>query len=276
MRKTAIFAAFLLAFVLLLFIAMPGAALAADKTHTNSIGMEFALIPAGSFIMGDEPGPDMEGFIIAEIHATKITERYKTTPLHNVTISRPFYLGKYQVTQTQWEAVMGNNPSKFKGRNNPVENVSWHDAQEFIKRLNVREGHTRYRLPTEAEWEYAARAGTSTTYSFGNDKKALSGYAWCDDSEVTPHPVGQKQPNAWGLYDVHGNVWEWVQDWHGENYYASSPATDPGGPSSGQYRMLRGGSWYDHPEFCRSGFRKYNSPDARYDFIGFRLALSPE
>ncbi|MCL1915468.1 MAG: formylglycine-generating enzyme family protein [Desulfovibrionaceae bacterium] len=255
---------FLLLFSLLFCGFQSGAAQGRDKTFTNSIGMEFVLIPSGSFMMGRDPafeeGNDSE------------------LPQHKVNISKPFYLGKYQVTQTQWEAVMGSNPSKFKGRNNPVEQVSWDDAQAFIKRLNAKEGHSRYRLPTEAEWEYAARAGTSSAYTFGDDKHDLSGYAWYDgNSGDTTRPVGQEQSNGWGLYDVHGNIWEWVQDWHGKKYYANSPETDPKGPSSREYRVFLGGSWYDVAfEYCRSASRGYDSPDIRDFLIGFRLALSPE
>ena len=172
---------------------------------------------------------------------------------------------------------MGSNPSEFKGRNNPVEMVSWDDAQEFIKRLNAKEGHKRYRLPTEAEWEYAARAGTTTAYSFGDNKKELSRYAWYgENSGDSTKPVGQKQPNPWGLYDVHGNVFEWVQDWYGEKYYANSPGTDPKGPSSSSGRVGRGGGWGSFAESCRSACRYFNSPDYRNICIGFRLALSPE
>ena len=170
-----------------------------DSSFHNSIGMEFVLIPSGSFVMGRDP-------LFEE-------DRDDELPQHKVNISKPFYLGKYQVTQAQWVAVMEDNPSGFKGPANPVEQVSWNDAQEFIKRLNVKEGHNRYRLPTEAEWEYAARAGADTVYFFGNDENILPVYAWfIDNSRKTPHPVGKKRPNAWGLYDVHGNVWEWVQD----------------------------------------------------------------
>ena len=191
-------------------------------------------------------------------------------------ISRPFYLGKYPVTQAQWEAVMGSNPSKFKGRDNPVEHVSWNDAQTFIKRLNANEGHSRYRLPTEAEWEYAARAGTTSAYFFGDDKNEFLSYGWTSvNFEYQLIPVGTRLPNAWGLYDVYGNVWEWVQDWYGENYYANSPGTDPKGPSSGAFRVFRGGSFNDSAEGCRSAGRYNYSPGYRNVFIGFRLALSP-
>ncbi|MDR3175498.1 MAG: formylglycine-generating enzyme family protein [Desulfovibrio sp.] len=239
------------------------AAQAAEKTCTNSIGMEFILIPAGSFTMGAK---DFEKVPIGE------------TPQHRVSISKPFYLGKYEVTQAQWTAVMGNNPSEYKGWSNPVEQVSWDDIQVFIQRLNQNEGHTRYRLPTEAEWEYAARAGTESIYSFGDDARELGNYAWYDEDYLSSstHPVGQKQPNAWGLYDMHGNVFEWVQDWHGKQYYSNSPGADPKGPSSGSFRVLRGGSWHHPAHSCSSTSRYCYVPDSSVEFFGFRLALSPE
>jgi len=224
--------------------------------YTNSIGMDFVLIPSGSFLMGSDTN-----------------DREK--PVHNVTITSPFFLGQYQVTHDQWEVVMGSNPSRLKGGTNPVEQVSWNDVQEFIRCLNAMEGHDRYRLPTEAEWEYAARAGTSTDYFFGDDAGELSDYAWFNyNSEMATHPVGQKLPNTWGLYDVHGNVFEWVQDWYGS--YTDSPAIDPKGPETGSGRVLRGGSWFSDAEICRSASRYGVGPDDwGYDF-GFRLALSPE
>ena len=175
---------------------------AAPKTVRNSIGMEFVLIPAGTFQMGSNDSSDDE------------------KPVHTVRLSRSFYLGKYAVTQARWEAVMGHNPSRFKGDSNrPVEQVSWDDVQEFIRRLNTKESGARYRLPTEAEWEYAARAGSTTAYSFGDGVGQLGQYAWCDgNAGNTTHPVGQLQPNAWGLYDMYGNVGEWVQDRYGSVY----------------------------------------------------------
>jgi hypothetical protein len=194
-----------------------------------------------------------------------------------VTVSKAFYLGKYEVTQAQWEAVMGNNPSYFKGRNNPVEWVSWHDVQAFITKLNQKEGMNKYRLPTEAEWEYAARAGTTSTYSFGDDAGALGRYAWYgeDENSGSTHPVGQKEPNAWGLYDMHGNVWEWVQDRYGEHYYSNSPAIDPKGPPSGM-RVFRGGFWGNLAKLCRSAGRGFVSSDFQDSAVGFRLAFSIE
>lgn len=221
-------------------------------TFTNSIGMEFVLIPAGTFKMGSESGdPD---------------ER----PVHHVTLSRAFYLGKYEVTQGQWQAVMGTNPSLFQGDPmRPVDQVSWDDAQAFISKLNAMEGVQLYRLPTEAEWEYAARAGTTTVYSFGNDPRQLGNYAWYRaNSERRTHPVGQKWPNAWGLYDMLGNVWEWVQDWEGR--YQAGAVTDPQGPASGTYRMRRGCGWNSEPNVCRVANR-YSVVGYRDDFIGFRV-----
>jgi formylglycine-generating enzyme required for sulfatase activity len=246
------------------FCLIPQRAFAAEQVYANSIGMEFVPIPAGSFVMGSDKGKDKEA-------------GDDEIPQHQVTISKPFYLGRYEVTQAQWEAMMGNNPSKFQGRNNPVENVSWEDAQEFIKRLNAREGTNAYRLPTEAEWEYAARAGTTGIYSFGDDEASLGRHAWYDDnSDEKSHPVGQKAPNAWGLYDMHGNVYEWVQDWYDGFYYYKTPSENPRGLFIGLIRVNRGGAWVHGAWGCRSAFRGNNSPDRRRSDIGFRLALSPE
>ncbi|MBF0240474.1 MAG: formylglycine-generating enzyme family protein [SAR324 cluster bacterium] len=252
---------------------------AQQKEITNSIGMEFVLIPAGSFEMGTaQPKcPEDDPFTSKNEQEECLSKVQKNeTPRHKVTITSPFYLGKYEVTQEQWVAVMGSNPSKFKSRSNPVEQVSWNDIQQFIEKLNKKEGKNEYRLPTEAEWEYAARAGTSTQYSFGDSESALGQYAWYyGNSGDTTHPVGQLKPNAWGLYDIHGNVREWVQDWYGKNYYSQSPSTDPTGPSTGSGRVLRGGSWNFPAWYCRSAFRHFDSPFNRYDYDGFRLALSP-
>jgi formylglycine-generating enzyme required for sulfatase activity len=236
----------------------PAASKSALKTFTNSLGMEFILIPAGSFMMGDV----FDGAYDDE------------SPVHRVKISRPFYLGKYAVTQEQWVAVTGKNPSVIKERKHPVETVSWDEVQTFIQRLNEPEGTNRYRLPTEAEWEYAVRAGTTSAYSFGDNANQLEHYAWYEDnSNKQTHPVGQKQPNPWGLYDMHGNVWEWVQDWYGE--YSQSAVTDPTGPSGGDGRVLRGGSWSSNARYLRSANRSNYAPDNRYECLGFRLALSP-
>jgi formylglycine-generating enzyme required for sulfatase activity len=222
------------------------------KTVVNSIGMEFVLIPAGTFMMGSEKG--------------EADER----PVHRVTISQPFYLGKYEVTQAQWQAVMGRNPSLFQGDATlPVEQVWWDEVQEFLRKLNAMEGGNKYRLPTEAEWEYAARAGSSTEYSFGDATSQLGDYAWYRaNSGGKTHPVGQLKPNAWGLYDIHGNVMEWVQDWYGR--YPAEPVTDPQGPPSGTHRMRRGGAWNSVAAVCRSANR-YSVPGFRDDFLGVRV-----
>jgi len=181
---------------------------------------------------------------------------------HKVTITKPFYLGKFEVTQEQWERVMGSNPSNFKGAKNPVEQVSWEDCQTFIRKLGEKVPGYTFRLPTEAEWEYACRAGSSSEYCYGDDAGGLGEYAWYDgNSGSKTHPVGEKKPNAWGLYDMHGNVWEWCQDWYGN--LDSNAATDPVGPSSGSYRVLRGGSWYDDAALCRSASRSSVDPSYR-------------
>ncbi len=213
-------------------------------------GIEFVWVPAGEFLMGSTSSEADD------------TER----PLTKVRISRGYWLGKYEVTQAEWQAVMGSNPSEFSGcLNCPVETVSWNDAQGFIRRLNSRSGGTQYRLPTEAEWEYAARAGTSED-RYGN----LDEIAWYDENSGNrTHPVGRKASNAWGLYDMLGNVWEWVEDWYGG--YPGGSVTDLRGPGSGSYRVYRGGSWYGGARICRAPRRFGNSPGLRGDSLGFRL-----
>ncbi len=216
----------------------------------NSMGIEFILIPAGDFLMGSN-------------------QRKDETPVHRVTVSKPFYLGKYPVTQRQWVKIMGNNPSYFKGDDMPVEQVSWNDVQEFIKKLNEMEGTNNYRLPSEAEWEYACRAGTNTRYFFGDTESGLDEYAWYSGS--TTHQVGQKRPNPWGLYDMYGNVWEWCQDkWH-DSYEGALVDSGAREDSSSSLRVDRGGCWSSLARYCRSALRSGNSPDNRYGFTGFRL-----
>ena len=216
----------------------------------NSLGMEFVLIEPGTFEMGSL--------------ATESGRDDDEGPVHQVTLSQPFYLGKYEVTQGQWAAVMRSNPSAFDtcGGNCPVEQVSWEDAQEFIVRLNRREGMNVYRLPTEAEWEYAARG------------RGRTGDYWYEgNSNGRTQPVGRKRPNGWGVYDMLGNVWEWTADWYGP--YSASPATDPRGPSGGADRVSRGGSWYNIARYCRSANRRNDAPGDRNDDLGFRLARTP-
>ena len=200
-------------------------------------------------------------------------------PSHLITISKDFQMLKFEVTQTQWKAVMGKWEFESDryiagiGDNHPVYYVSWNDCQSFISKLNKLDSNYTYRLPTEAEWEYCCRAGSNTNYSFGDDEERLGDYAWYqDNSYEKTHPVGQKLPNAWGLYDMHGNVRELCQDWYDENYYEHSPDTDPQGPSSGTQRAFRCGDW-DHPAWAsRSSRRNGISPDFQNDSrLGFRL-----
>lgn len=223
-------------------------------------GINFVWVPAGCFRMGS---PDSDQGRDSD-----------EAPVHEVCVDG-FWMGKYEVTQTQWEKVMGKNPSFFKGDSRPVEQVSWNDVQRFLKTLNGKVDKEMYRLPTEAEWEYAVRAGTDTMFYFGNDAGKLGDYAWyAGNSGAKAHLVGQLKPNAWGLYDMHGNVWEWCQDWYDSEYYWKSPSKNPKGPSSRDFRVLRGGSWYSDPNDCRSANRYRNLPDYWYDAnIGFRVVV---
>jgi formylglycine-generating enzyme required for sulfatase activity len=214
----------------------------------------FVKIPAGEFAMGSANGGDSE------------------KPPHKVVISRGFEIGKYEVTQAQWEAVMGGNPSRFKGADLPVEQVSWEDVQAFLQALNAKKDGYVYRLPTEAEWEYAARAGTTGDYG-GTGNLAEMGWYGANSGGKT-HPVGTKQVNRWGLHDMHGNVWEWCQDWYDKEYYKSSPTTDPPGPATGTRKATRGGCYSYSADRATSSSRAHPAPDARYDIIGFRLVRS--
>ena len=236
---------------------------------TNSIGMKLVLIPPGEFTMGDENGGNDE------------------KPAHKVTITKAFYLAKYEVTQEEWAAVMGNNSSEFKGPKNPVDTVTWEDCQIFFKRLNEMAGAAQgshrkkvkgklggvrgsYGLPTEAQWEYACRAGSTSGWCFGDSETGLGDYGWYATPERATHPVGQKKPNAWGLHDMHGNVGEWCADWYDKDYYKASPGSDPTGPPSGSYHVYRGGGWHCGAGYCRSAFRDSNGPGYHHDRPGFR------
>ena len=263
------------------------------KTFTNSIGMKFVLIPAGTFMMGspsDELGRDND------------------ESQHQVTLSKGFYVQTTEVTVGQWRTFIQetdfrtdaetkggawiwtgkkwekkagyywDNPGFSQGEDNPVTCLSWNDVQEFIRWLSRKEGKT-YRLPTEAEWEHACRAGSTTAFSSGGITELKCGHdpnldamGWyCGNSGKKTHPVAQKNPNAWGLYDMHGNVWEWCQDWYEQNY-PSGQVTDPKGPSSGKYRVFRGGGWDHFARYCRSADRHWDYPDFRFLDIGFRVA----
>jgi formylglycine-generating enzyme required for sulfatase activity len=261
------------------------------KTITNSIGMKLVLIPAGRFTMGSPAGEGSDD------------ER----PQHEVEITKAFYLGVHEVTQGQWKAVMGknNNPSYFSktgaGKDSvkdfsekqlddfPVENVSWEDAQTFLKKLNAlaaeKKFHLKYRLPTEAEWEYSCRGGArSKTFHYGNSLSStqanFDGNQPYGGAEKGPYlrrtcKVGSYQPNAFGLKDMHGNVWEWCSDWYGKDYYGKSPRRDPQGPSEGSSRVFRGGSWCNAGGDCRSARRFRNTPGDRNGDVGFRVAAVP-
>ena len=227
-------------------------------TANNSIGMELILIPSGTFRMGGDKKLEQ-----AEDHET---------PKHLVKISIAFFMGKYEVTQSQWSKIMNNNPSEFKDGIRPVERVSWNDVQAFIQKLNTKEKTNKYRLPTEAEWEYAARAGSENSYSFGSDANKLDQYGWYKrNSAGETHPVGQLKPNPWGLFDMHGNVHEWCQDWFDRKYYSQSPSNAPLGPSSGLAKALRGGDWGSEDWYCRCASRSLSSPDRRSNRLGLRL-----
>ena len=240
------------------------AAIQAGEDWTSLSGIELIHIPAGTFTMGASELYNDEDYLDDEDW-----EKEKICP-HQVKISSPFYIGKYQITQREWILVMESNPSRFIGDDRPVENVSWYDCQEFILKLNAKEGINKYRLPTEAEWEYACRAGSITRYYFGNDMDLFSNYAWFwDNSGKETHPVGKFIPNSWGLYDTLGNVYEWCSDWY-EDYPAGS-AIDPLGPNSGIYRIRRGGCWVDDPFVSTSSYRNYFKPSERDTGTGFRI-----
>jgi formylglycine-generating enzyme required for sulfatase activity len=259
------------ALVFAMCLSSAGQAMAqASKEITNSIGMKLVLIPKGTFQMGspieEEGARDAEG-------------------QHQVTISKDYYLGGTEVTQGQYEKVMGTNLSNFQKRvirksdssMYPVEQVSWEDAVEFCKKLSALPDEKKagrvYRLPTEAEWEYACRAGSKTAYSFGESSKSLGDYAWFAGNGISQtHPVGEKNPNAWGLYDMHGNVWEWCSDWFDD--YPEGAVTDPVGHEEGSSRVFRGGGWSYVAAYCRSAYRNGYFPSTRDDSLGFRVALS--
>lgn len=286
-------------------------------------GQAMVLVPAGEFMMGNPYSPEAtaQAFPDVRIPSSGLEDEY---PQHRVKITRAFLLGKYEVTVGQFKAFVsatgylteaerdrrggwGYNPEtrKTEGRRlhfnwkntgypqtdqHPVVNVSHNDAQAYLAWLSKNEGKS-YRLPTEAEWEYANRAGTTTYYSNSDDPADLPGFAHSirpsqyttflhvqdieiapDDATVFPVPVGSHAANAWGLHDMHGNVWEWVQDWYGEDYYAKSPVDDPQGPASGKSRMRRGGGWNSFPTWLRASFRNTSPPDTRCANLGFRIA----
>jgi formylglycine-generating enzyme required for sulfatase activity len=260
--------------------------LRAPTVQANSIGMKLALIPPGEFDMGSP-----KELIEEELRRPGIEEWYREhlpgeAPQHRVRITKPFWLGVTDVTQQEYQRVMGSNPSKFPGDpNRPVEQVTWNDAVEFCRRLSELPGEKaakrRYGLPTEAQWEYACRAGSTGRFNFSSgrnaapkeyEENALADYGWFEkNSGEMTHAVGGKRPNAWGLFDMCGNVWELCQDWYGPDYYAKSPLNDPAGPTGGSVRVCRGGGWATRPWSCRSACRFDYPPDHGRQFLGFRV-----
>ena len=249
---------------------------------SEGANMTFVWIEPGAFHMGSPPS---ESNRLTSAFGFGSGRAEDEGPVHEVAISTGFWLGKYEVTQRQWEAVMGITPWQDNGKDkdlvrsvpsHPAVHISWSDVQAFIDRLNSTEGEEVYRLPTEAEWEYACRAGTSTRYSFGDDEDQLIDYAWTRKNSWTKnekyaHAIGQHRPNLWGIHDMHGNVWEWVRDWYAEDYYTQSPKVDPSGPLAGSDRVIRGGDFSDPFYYLRSASRSKKSPDMRDSFIGVRL-----
>jgi len=295
---------------------------------TNSIGMKLARIPAGEFRMGNAESAESLRREFPACESERIDKLDDEVPVHRVCITKAFYLGVHEVTIDQFRQFTEEAPYQaesdrdgtggwgysaeiayFEGRrpgyswrdpgfrqagNHPVVNVTWNDAVAFCEWLSRKEGRT-YRLPTEAEWEYACRAGSTTRYQNGDDPEALTDVAalydrttkdvfpqWAScavkgsDGHAFTAPVGSFLPNAFGLCDMHGNVWEWCSDWYGEDYYATSPSNDPQGPETGVVRVRRGGSWHTWPLYMRSSFRNYNTPDTRYVLVGFRVALNTQ
>jgi len=249
----------------------------AAEVYRNELGMRFLELPSGRFTMGTQDltaalfeRPDGDRSAIAD-----------EAPAHTVVLSRPFFLGETEVTQGQWHRVMGTRPGpsaywdREGWRELPVVSVSWHMARQFAEQLSSRDPKADYRLPTEAEWEYAARAGSRGLRPF--PKKALDGHAWyIRNSMDVPQPVATRRANAWGLYDMLGNAWEWVADWYAPDYYERAPRRDPAGPSSGERKVRRGGSYHCPSHLVRPGYRGTDDPGSRYSVLGLRLVAEPE
>ena len=224
------------------------------ETYVNSLGMTFQRIPADTFSMGSAEGQENE------------------RPVRSVVLTEDFYMAEHEVMQRSWNRLMEENPSEFLDPYHPVESVTWPEVQTFIQRLNEREEDNYYRLPTEAEWEYAARAGSATAYHYGDNPDRLGEYAWYAlNAEGSTYPVRRKKPNAFGLFDMHGNVWEWVQDYYHPTYYRWGATTDPQGPSEGRGYVIRGGGWRGVPVDLRTANRGWALPDYASPILGFRL-----
>jgi formylglycine-generating enzyme required for sulfatase activity len=242
----------------LIFISSPALSAEAGDEIVNAIGMKFRLLPAGSFAMGS---PENE--------ANRNSDETQRT----ITLTKPFHLGVTEITQAQWLAVMDTRPSDFEGANLPVEQVSYDDATEFCKKLSATNPKWDYRLPTEAEWEYACRAGTTTAYYWGD--ASPDDYAWHEgNSDEKTHPIATKKPNAWGLYDMSGNVWEWCLDMFGA--YPMDQKTDPTGTTFGILNVRRGGCWYMPIHRARSAYRYADGAFCRYNRMGFRVVALPK
>lgn len=258
-----------------------------DVFVLKEINLEMVKCPAGSFMMGSPRDEYIRTSVLWDefIDHKKLFGFGYNEKLHHITLTKPFYIGRYEVTQEQYSSLMGKNPSKFVGANNPVEQVSYNDAKDFCDKLNLKylkilpQGY-KFDLPTEAQWEYACRAGTSTSLNLGENItseescKNLDKLGWYNgNSDKKTHPVGLKKPNAWGIYDMHGNVWEWCRDWYDE--YPEKDIQDPTGANSGSLRVDRGGGWLNFALGCRSANRSFNNPSGRSNDLGFRVALVP-
>ena len=246
----------------------------------NDVTMKLVPVSSGKFLMGSK----MPAAEVARKFGGKEERHANEHPRREVTISRPFYIGIHEVTQAQWRAVMGTEPWKDKISGKPGDDyaASWMssiEANEFCQKLSKKTGRT-VTLPTEAQWEYACRAGTTTEFCFGDDPEKLGDYAWFQTNarktgEQYAHAVGKKKPNAWGLYDMHGNVWEWCRDWHSDDFYAKSGAVDPENTTASKNRIVRGGSWHNDPLHCRSaGRNSWSGPRYRHYNYGFRVVVT--
>lgn len=251
---------------------------AESRSYTDpTTGMEFVYVPGGCYLMGNpvlEKKSSGGGFFwYLQMGGNSGELEKDEKPVHEVCVDG-FYMGKYEVTQKEYRQIVGKNPSIFHGDRNPVEQVNWQDTQVFIDQLAQRSGR-EYRLPTEAEWEYAARSGgKSEKYAGGDD---IDAFAWYDEIQAKgTRPVGGKLPNGLGLYDMSGNVWEWCHDWYDKEYYGVSPKDNPSGPSSGEYRVFRGGAWNSFPRLTRTVKRRYLPPNNRNFTLGFRLVVNDD
>ncbi len=239
----------------------------------NGVTLDMVWVQPGGFLMGSRGGS--RGRQSRQSQGSTIPP--DETPLRPVKITRGFWIGQHEVTQEQWVQIMGTNPARFnEDPKNPVEQVGWSDCARFIERLNQLSEEGEFRLPTEAEWEYACRASSTASFHFGNDLSFLSDYAWhSGNSDAKTHPVGEKRPNAWGIHDMHGNVAEWVQDWYDPVIYQSGSVTNPYGPDTGIFKVRRGGAWSYHYSRLRSAVREHELPDVRADVVGFRIVFIP-